>query len=1754
MAPLDTGHRARLDQLAQEFADRCRRGERPLMREYVERYPDLADEICRLFPALAAAGRPEGEQRIGDYLIVRQVGKGGMGVVYEAEQLSLGRRVALKVLPVPATRDARALERFKREARAAARLHHTNIVPVFEVGQDGDAWFYAMQFIAGQPLDRVIDELRRLRAESRPDARRAPTRRDPAAGPATIAEDPPARLAAQSLLNGEHRPRSPDAEDEPSPAAVTDADGQPAGADTPVPQPRSGGDTAPIATSRVALSAAEAGRRPFFRSAARLGYQTATALAHAHARGVVHRDVKPSNLLLDAAGVVWVTDFGLAKTDDEALTHAGDIVGTIRYMAPERFRGECDARADVYALGLTLYELLTLQPAFDATDRLQLMEQVKTREPARLRSLDPRIPRDLETVVLKAIDKDPRRRYQTADDLGEDLRRFLADEPVRARRAGLPERAWRWCRRNPVEAALGSLLVSFLCAATASSVAVAFHFNRLADDKARAAEEAKEAGRNERAARDRAVESLGEAQAQRRRAEVSFGYARDALDRYLVQVSDNELLRAPGLQPLRRELLESALKFYQKFLRESGDAPELRVALATAHVRVARIYRDLGLHAEYRASAAEALALARVLAEERPGEVEARNALAEASRASGDFLKAIEIWKGLVDPADPRFQRELADCYNVLAVRAGSDNKLAESLRFHQEALLLRRRLVGLVDVPESYRDLGSTLNNLGLLLYRQNRLDEALGLYRDSLRYARIAHERAPHDVVAGQFLVIVLKNLGERDRAAGDRDAAVRWCQEAVDLAQHLLDENPALPRLYEVLFTEHVRLAGIHAERKDDDAVRKQARAVVGVADRHPRQGADNLYALATMRAWCAEALGRGAARRDPGADEQAALAVAALRDAVAAGYRDHRRAEGQAEFRALAGRADFQEAMGRLRDAGRAAELAGDGHPAAVVDRIRRGQEARALRDGLVRQDPKNPRHRADLAASHHAIGLLQLQVGQFDEAARALGESAALWKAVAAEPGNDHHRADLAAVRLDRGLVEWRAGRPAKALPLWRDAVAALEALAKAGPDDARRAARLAAAERSIGHAFASAGLWEEALPWTARAAERQPLASQRDASVHASLLWAAGNAEGYRDYCVRLFDHFGGAGTHELARALALSPRPPVEAGRVVALARRALRARPGDAGASASLALALYRDGEHREALDRLRQADLTGAAYWPLLAMVHDRLGDAAEARFWLGLAEHRHEQACRAHLGSASPSLPGLSWPPAAGWEDWPHFLALLREARGQVRGKGAGDPWVGLVRGRAFALLGREKDADEEFARAERAGSGGVEGWMVRGLARAQFGDHGRAVAAFDRAVEGAGPDPRPWIVRGRYHLERGQDAKADADLARAAVLAKGDPRPFLQAGWWVAGPYPEELQRGSPPERNPHPSRAVLDEEGKPRAWRTLPVEPEGRVELGLLFGGAEHISAYALNYVYSPDERAVTLNVGSDDTVRVWLNGQLVHEYAAGREAAPRQEAVHVTLKAGRNVLLVKVGNGIVEHRFYLSAGGTAFDRGLALAERGLWREAGEFTAKALAAEPALHPTDWVQDAILKRVAGDEAGYRRAAARLMDRYGRSANRTVLATVARACSLGPDAVAGVPRLTEMAPLERASGSAEVVHAALARVRAGKGDEAIRAVKEGAAEDWPVAWPVLALAHHRLGEKEAARRWLGRAGKWANESLDEALAGPEGKLPLGWMDWAEFQILWREARQALGPDRDPADEKLRRLETRARATRE
>jgi serine/threonine protein kinase len=336
-----------------------------------------------------------------------------MGVVYEAEQLSLSRHVALKVLSQSRLRDGRQLKRFQREARATGGLHHTNIVPVFGVGEEGDLHYYVMQYIQGLGLDDVLEELIRLRRGE------ASHTHQPAEVELRVSpRDVSAVAAAQSLMSGQFQrpvaecdsPAVGGDSSAPEPSKIEDAgqdgaENETSGSSSPETKRGRLSDMFSLSNSSLQVGAAsQAGTKPqqaYWHSVARIGMQAAAGLEYARQQGILHRDIKPANLLLDVYGNVWITDFGLAWTGEgDNLTQTGDVLGTLRYMAPERFNGQGDVRSDVYSLGLTLYELLTLRPAFDGSNRNRLVKQMMHDAPVTPRALNPAIPPDLETVVL----------------------------------------------------------------------------------------------------------------------------------------------------------------------------------------------------------------------------------------------------------------------------------------------------------------------------------------------------------------------------------------------------------------------------------------------------------------------------------------------------------------------------------------------------------------------------------------------------------------------------------------------------------------------------------------------------------------------------------------------------------------------------------------------------------------------------------------------------------------------------------------------------------------------------------------------------------------------------------------------------------------------------------------------------------------------------------------------------------------------------------------------------------------------------------------------------------------------------------------------------------------------------------------------------------------------------------------------------------------------------------------------------------
>ena len=373
--PQQSGSAAALVEVLDKFLADLRDGNAPDRDAFLAQHPDLAPQLADCLDGLdfihrASNSDDQTPAQLGDFRIVREIGCGGMGVVYEAEQLSLKRRVALKVLRFGGVADKEAVERFQREAETVAGLEHPHIVPVHAVGCEGGAHFFAMQLIEGESLaDRFGDGGEPL-------------------DPKTIAH---------------------------------------------------------------------------------WGQQAAIALAHAHQRGVIHRDVKPSNLILDGEGQLWLTDFGLASREiDASLSLAGALLGTPRYMSPEQAdlaQRNIDHRTDIYSLGATLYELATGTPVFDGETPLAVISSILTTDPAPPRKLNAKLPLDLETIILKCLSRAPFDRYTTSQELSEDFNAFLDGRPIRARRASRLERLTRFTirrKRQLTRSAVVAMLAIFI--------------------------------------------------------------------------------------------------------------------------------------------------------------------------------------------------------------------------------------------------------------------------------------------------------------------------------------------------------------------------------------------------------------------------------------------------------------------------------------------------------------------------------------------------------------------------------------------------------------------------------------------------------------------------------------------------------------------------------------------------------------------------------------------------------------------------------------------------------------------------------------------------------------------------------------------------------------------------------------------------------------------------------------------------------------------------------------------------------------------------------------------------------------------------------------------------------------------------------------------------------------------------------------------------------------------------------------------
>ncbi|NQT16333.1 MAG: serine/threonine protein kinase, partial [Planctomycetes bacterium] len=744
LGQLTAEQKARLTDVLDRYLSALESGVPPDREDLLEEHGDLAGPLALYLDSLdelhyVAAGfggpspqpQPETpqseEKRLGDFRLLREIGRGGMGVVYEARQISLGRRVALKVLPFAAVLDSKQIARFKNEAQAAAQLDHPNIVSVFAVGADRGVHYYAMRYIDGQPLDRAIAELRG-------------------------SEWPAADTASEPVVGG------PEAADDTRP-----------------------GDACSTGGGSYLVSKSTS-RHERFRTAAQLGIQAAEALHAAHEYGVVHRDVKPSNLLLDGDGKLWVTDFGLARCQtDVSLTKTGDVVGTMRYMSPEQASGQSalvDHRTDVYSLGITLYELITLQPAFPDEDGRALMRRIDQDEPRRLRQLEPSVPADLETVILKAMAKDREERYATAQEFADDLGRVLEGKPTNARPPTLPDRLGKWARRHK------RIVVAVAAVCLAAVVGMAVSTLLVTQQKIKA---------------DRNKDL----------AQAYFRKAQDVVYQFGSEMAE-ELADVPGADRIRGELLRETLGYYRDFVKEAKENPSLRADLAMTYSKIGTLTDGIGSTEEAIDAHRNAVGIFRQLVADEPDVADHRCRLAlcqnnlalvlsrsgRTDEACAAYRDAIRLQEELAQGWDDgqRFLGDLALSYSNLGLLQSATGAVEDAEASFREAIRLQERLLeDEPDDPDHLEDLAASVNNLSGL-YADEQPERAADLYERALSYQRRVVDARPGELKSQRNVALTYNNLGAVESRTNEFQKAAASYAKAIELQRELVRAAPA------------------------------------------------------------------------------------------------------------------------------------------------------------------------------------------------------------------------------------------------------------------------------------------------------------------------------------------------------------------------------------------------------------------------------------------------------------------------------------------------------------------------------------------------------------------------------------------------------------------------------------------------------------------------------------------------------------------------------------------------------------------------------------------------------------------------------------------------------------------------------------------------------------------------------------------------------------------------------------------------
>lgn len=1645
------------------------------------------------------------------YKILAKLGEGGMGYVFQAIDPLFNRVLAIKILKEDHKDQREYEQRFLEEAQLLGQLQHPGVPPIHDLGFLPDRRpFFAMKLIKGRTLARLL--------EARPSL--------------------------------EH-------------------------------------DLARF------LDIFE---------------QICQTMANAHAHKVIHRDLKPSNVMVGAFGEVQVMDWGLAKVlkppDEEKenseesyseksiiatvrseilgdSTQAGGVIGTPAFMPPEFALGQVekhDERSDVFLLGGILSVILTGRPPYETKKRL-IPQQHADLQPAIDKIRTSGVDSELIDLALSCLAPQRESRPAHAGIVADRVAAYRAAVRERTRQAELKEaeahiKAKEERRRRLWQAALGSL------ATVAILAGAGVWFQYKGEKAARATAEAQTEADNERKARiaeqqaketeaalrKDAEDALKEVEKQRLRAEANFAKAQAAVDDYLTKVSETQLLQVPGMQLLRRELLQSALTFYQGFLKERGDDPTIRAGLAAAYLRIGRIHEELQSIAEGHKAYEEAAKIYEALVKENPNNLDLKAGLTKSQFELGNLPKAITLGMELVDagPAKRSYKQLLANVYHTYAMRFPPHSE--QGLEANRKALALREVLVQEdPDDPEAQQGLAGSLNNIANAVYFQGRLEDALNLYRLSHDHHQRALQKAPNNLGYGKNTINICVNLGRVLRQLRRDEEALVYCQRAVDTCLRLAEQNPTIASLPGVALANSYTLADVQKALGKKDAAAMTIRQGHAVLERLPKDGPFNLYNIACSRARCAsllnERLKELTAEEKQEMDLEANLAMDALKKAVESGWLGLDWMKKDEDLVLLHSRSDYKELVDSLEVKVKAANLARTSPQLSLPDQLKGNQEVLTLREKLATADPGNRRLQLDLAASKKAIALIYSTQGKLEEALAILSQAKATCESLLkADPKIVGLPTELASIFAGLADVHAKSNHKSEAMESWRGCIDVLNSVNAARPGDPEVKNSLIAAHNGLYTAYYMEGLWREAAVHLKKQVELDPEFHWKAYSL-APLLVLNGEKDAYLEHRRIMLARFGKTAVPEIAeriaRASLLLPIDQTELSRLSAMVDMNLT----------DPKVWQYPFGLVAKALTEVRQGNCKGAL---------ERIALVLSLHPGWSIELPAHYLAALAHKGLKQ----NLEAQEALDWADWQFnnlkasandekfditiwiiCHLLRREAHECVDGKPLPpDPSEYISRSRAYMRLGEKAKAESEVDQATVIAPTNPAVWLARGQILQQLGKQDQAQASFAKAAELESKDPPPWIEQGRFLAERGDHLKADEAFSRAAKLTPNELNRFFDAGWWVVGPYPQDLVLPCPPEKDPDPAKPVAAASGpKELTWITAPVRDLGLVELWRIIQGTP-LSAYALNYVYSPDERTATLNVGADFGIRVWLNGRLILDNPAmwPDHAAPWSVIpVPVVLRSGRNTILVKVSKLAAGHAFQMRLSDGAYDRALAAAKFGLWDDAAQPTVQYFRRQPLPISDFWVVRIWCLQAAGKSEEAARWSARFFQMTGNTNDPIDAFRVTSVCQV-PAESPDLAHLREA--LEKWFPAGESIHwqhycAGVGLYRLNQLEQALKHLRRCQELDpkWSVSWPtMLALTLERTGNHEEALEWLGKAEDWYDKTTKEGLKDGMFVLPFGYAFWdlAQFQIQLREAQALIRKSPPPEDQTRKALQTRAR----